>query len=98
MIMEFEELVEIFGVFKKLHTSTVDRDKTIFYRDVRNMHGVLSITNFDGSIDNFKLGLISHMSLSSWDGLLVQYDTLNGRKMFPYRLMNIRNVEIKFIK
>ena len=58
----------------------------------------MSITNFDGQVDNFKLELISHMSLSSWDGLLVQYDTLNGRKMFPYRLMNIRNVEIKFIK
>lgn len=96
--MEFEELVETFGVLRKLHTSTVHNDKTIFYRDMNTRKGVMSITNFDGQVDNFKLELISHMSLSSWDGLLVQYDTLNGRKMFPYRLMNIRNVEIKFIK
>lgn len=96
--MEFEELVETFGVLRKLHTSTVHNDKTIFYRDLNSKKGVMSITNFDGQVDNFKLELISHMSLSSWDGLLVQYDTLNGRKMFPYRLMNIRNVEIKFIK
>lgn len=96
--MEFEELVETFSVLRKLHTSTVHNDKTIFYRDLNSKKGVMSITNFDGQVDNFKLELISHMSLSSWDGLLVQYDTLNGRKMFPYRLMNIRNVEIKFIK
>lgn len=94
--MEFDEIVEIFGVFKKLHTSNVHNDKTIFYRDVRNMHGVLSITKSDGSMDNFKLSLISHMSLSSWDGLLIQYDSLDGRKMYPYRLMNIRNIEVRF--
>ena len=96
MIMEFDEVVEIFGVFKKLHTSNMPNDKTIFYRDVKNMHGVMSITNFDGSMDNFKLSLISHMSLSSWDGLLIQYDSLDGRKMYPYRLMNVRNIDVRF--
>ena len=80
MIMEFDEVVEIFGVFKKLHTS----------------NSVMSITNFDGSMDNFKLSLISHMSLSSWDGLLIQYDSLDGRKMYPYRLMNVRNIDVRF--
>ena len=94
--MEFDEVVEIFGVFKKLHTSNMPNDKTIFYRDVKNMHGVMSITNFDGSMDNFKLSLISHMSLSSWDGLLIQYDSLDGRKMYPYRLMNVRNIDVRF--
>lgn len=96
--MEFEELVEIFSVFKKLHTSTVDKDKTIFYRDMNTRKGVMSITNFDGVVDNFKLELISHMSLSSWDGLLIQYDSLDGRKMYPYRLMNVREVGVAFDK
>ena len=96
--MEFEELVEVFSVFKKLHTSVVDKDKTIFYRDLNARKGVMSITNFDGTVDNFKLELISHMSLSSWDGLLVQYDSLDGRKMYPYRLRNIREVGVAFDK
>lgn len=95
--MEFEEIVEIFGVFKKLHTSNAPNDKTIFYRDVRNMHGVMEVTNFDESIDKFDLSLISHMSLSSWDGLLIQYDSLDGRKMYPYRLMNVKDIEIKLL-
>ena len=94
--MEFEELVESFSVFRKLHTSEVGRDKTIFYRDLNNRRGVMNITNFDGVVDSFKLELISHMSLSSWDGLLIQYDSLDGRKMYPYRLMNVRGVEIVF--
>ena len=96
--MEFEELVETFGVLRKLHTSTVGKDKTIFYRDLNTRKGVMSITNFDGQVDNFKLELISHMSLSSWDGLLIQYDSLDGRKMYPYRLMNIRDVVVEFDK
>lgn len=96
--MEFDELVEIFSVFKKLHTSNVPNDKTIFYRDVKSMNGVMNITNFDGSVDSFKLSLISHMSLSSWDGLLIQYDSLDGRKMYPYRLMNVRDVGVVFDK
>ena len=45
--MDFEEVVEIFGVFKKLHTSNVPNDKTIFYRDVKNMNGVMKIILFD---------------------------------------------------
>lgn len=96
--MEFEELVETFGVLRKLHTSTVHNDKTIFYRDLNSKKGVMSITNFDGQVDNFKLELISHMSLSSWDGLLIQYDSLDGRKMYPYRLRNVRDVVIEFDK
>lgn len=94
--MDFEEVVEIFGVFKKLHTSNVQNDKTIFYRDVKNMKGNMSLFLFDDNVDSFKLELISHMSLSSYDGLLIQYDTLDGRKMYPYRLMNIKNISIEF--
>ena len=93
--MDFEDVVEVFGVFKKLHTSNVPTDKVIFYRDVGNMHGLLKIVNFDDSVDEFKLGLISHMSLSSYDGLLIQYDGLDGRRMYPYRLINIKDIEIK---
>lgn len=96
--MEFEELVETFGVLRKLHTSTVNNDKTIFYRDLNTRKGVMSITKFDGEVDYFKLELISHMSLSSWDGLLIQYDSLDGRKMYPYRLRNVRDVVIEFDK
>lgn len=92
--MDFEETVELFGVFKKLHTSNVPNDKTIFYRDVKNMNGVMNITLSDDTMDSFKLGLISHMSLSSYDGLLIQYDTLDGRRMYPYRLMNIKEISI----
>ena len=94
--MKFEDLVETFGVLKKLHTSNVDRDKIIFYRDFANKKGVMKITLIGGGVDTFRLELISHMSLSSWDGLLVQYDTLDGRKMFPYRLLNIKDVSIVF--
>lgn len=93
--MDFEELVEIFGVFKKLHTSNVPKDKIIFYRDVRNMKGLMKIVKFDGTVDEFKLNLISHMSLSSYDGLLIQYDSLDGRRMFPYRLINIKDISIE---
>ena len=96
--MDFDDLVETFGVLRKLHTSTVGRDKTIFYRDLNNRKGVLTIIKFDGQIDEFKLELISHMSLSSWDGLLIQYDSLDGRKMYPYRLLNIRDVVVEFDK
>lgn len=94
--MDFEEVVEVFGVFKKLHTSNVQNDKTIFYRDVKNMNGRMYISLFDDKVDVFKLDLISHMSLSSYDGLLIQYDTLDGRKMYPYRLMNIKEINIDF--
>ena len=92
--MDFEEVVELFGVFKKLHTSNVPNDKIIFYRDVGNMKGLMKIVKFDDTIDEFKLELISHMSLSSYDGLLIQYDTLDGRRMYPYRLMNIKEINI----
>ena len=92
--MEFNDIIELFSVFKKLYTSKLDNDKTIFYRDVNNVHGKMRITRFDGGVDVFKLELVSHMSLSSWEGLLVQYDSLDGRKMFPYRLLNIRNIEL----
>ena len=94
--MKFEDIVEVFGVFKKLHTSNVSNDKTIFYRDVKNMKGIMSVTLFDDTVDVFKLDLISHMSLSSYDGLLVQYDSLDGRKMYPYRLMNIKSISVEF--
>ena len=92
--MDFEELIEIFGVFKKLHTSNVPNDKIIFYRDVNNMKGTMSILLSNDKKDTFKLNLISHMSLSSYDGLLIQYDTLDGRRMYPYRLMNIKEINI----
>lgn len=92
--MNFDEVVEIFGVFKKLHTSNVNKDKTIFYRDVKNMNGKMSIKLFDDKVDVFKLDLISHMSLSSWDGLLIQYDSLDGRKLYPYRLNNVKDIII----
>ena len=94
--MDFEEVVEIFGVFKKLHTSNVSNDKTIFYRDVNSLKGTMSIVLFDDTVDSFKLDLISHMSLSSYDGLLIQYDSLDGRKMFPYRLMNVKSIGVVF--
>lgn len=93
--MNFDEITELFEVFKKLHTANQGNDKTIFYKDVSNMNGVMSITNFDGSVDNFKLSLISHMSLSKWDGLLIQYDSLDGRKMYPYRYDNIREITVE---
>lgn len=92
--MEFKDVVELFTVFRKLHTSTVNDDKTIFYRDVNNMHGSMTVHGLDGSCDVFDLRLISHMSLSSWDGLLVQYDTLDGRRMYPYRLLNVKDISI----
>lgn len=92
--MNFDEITELFEVFKKLHTANQGKDKTIFYKDVSNMNGVMSITNFDGSVDNFKLNLISHMSLSKWDGLLIQYDSLDGRKMYPYKYDIIRDINI----
>lgn len=93
-IMNFDEITELFEVFKKLHTANQGIDKTIFYKDVSNMNGVMSITNFDGSVDNFKLSLISHMSLSKWDGLLIQYDSLDGRKMYPYKYDIIKDINI----
>lgn len=96
--MEFEELIDTFSVLRKLHTSNVGKDKTVFYRDLNNRKGKMRISKFDGETDVFKLELISHMSLSSWDGLLVQYDSLDGRKLFPYRLRNIRDVVIEFDK
>lgn len=96
--MEFDDLVETFGVLRKLHTSVIGKDKTIFYRDLNTKKGIMRVTKADGHADLFKLELISHMSLSSWDGLLVQYDTLDGRKMYPYRLMNIRDVVVEFDK
>lgn len=92
--MEFKEIVEIFTVFKKLHTSREPKDETIFYRDVNNLNGTMTITQRDGDSETFKLNLISHMSLSSYDGLLIQYDTLDGRKMYPYRLLNIKTIII----
>ena len=92
--MNFDEITELFEVFKKLHTANQGNDKTIFYKGVGNMNGVMSITNFDGSVDNFKLSLISHMSLSKWDGLLIQYDSLDGRKMYPYKYDIIRDINI----
>lgn len=96
--MEFNEVTEIFEVFKKLHTANQGKDKTIFYRDVKNMHGTMTITNFDESKDTFKLELISHMSLNNYDGLLIQYDSLDGRKMYPYRYINIKDIDIKLEK
>ena len=93
--MDFDEISEIFNVFKKLHTANQGTDKTIFYKDIQNMHGTMVITNFDGSFDIFKLELISHMSLSKWDGLLIQYDSLDGRKMHPYRYNNIKDITIE---
>ena len=96
--MDFEEIVEIFGVFKKLHTANEGNDKTIFYKDINNMNGTMVITNFDSSYDIFKLNLISHMSLSKWDGLLIQYDSLDGRKMYPYRYKNIRDIVVELNK
>ncbi len=93
--MEFKDIIEIFSVFKKLHTSRESNDETIFYKDIKNMNGTMIITKFDNSFDVFKLNLISHMSLSSYDGLLIQYDSLDGRKMYPYRLMNIKDIKVE---
>lgn len=89
--MEFEEIIGIFSVFKKLHTSREPNDETIFYRDIKNMNGTMTINHSDV----FKLNLISHMSLSSYDGLLIQYDSLDGRKMYPYRLINIQDIKVE---
>ena len=96
--MEFNEVVETFEVFKKLHTSNQGKDKTIFYKDIKNMHGTMTITNLDESKDTFKLKLISHMSLNNYDGLLIQYDSLDGRKMYPYRYINIKDIDIRLEK
>ena len=96
--MDFDSIVEIFEVFKKLHTANQGKDKTIFYRDVNNMHGMMVITKFDGSMDVFKLELISHMSLNNFDGLLIQYDSLDGRKLYPYRYLNIKDIEVDLKK
>lgn len=96
--MEFEEVEEIFEVFKKLHTANQGNDKTIFYKDVKSMHGTMVITKFDETYDIFKLELVSHMSLSKWDGLLIQYDSLDGRKMYPYRYNSIKGITVELKK
>ena len=93
--MDFDELCEIFSVFKKLHTANDGNDKTIFYKDINSMNGTMVITNFDNSYDIFKLSLISHMSLSKWDGLLIQYDSLDGKKMYPYKYKNITDIVVE---
>ena len=92
--MEFDELTDIFGVFKKLHTANNGNDKTIFYKDLKNKKGIMSIVKYDNDIDIFKTELISHMSLNNWDGLLIQYDSLDGRKLYPYKLDNIKSIAI----
>ena len=96
--MNYNEIVEIFEIFKKLHTANQGKDKTIFYKEINNMHGLMTITNFDNSFDIFKLELISHMSLNNYDGLLIQYDSLDGRKLYPYKYQNILNIEIELEK
>ena len=92
--MDFKEVSEVFTVFKKLHTANQGDDKTVFYRDVKNMNGVMSIVLTDESVDEFKLNLISHMSLSKYDGLLIQYDSLDGRKLYPYRYNVISDIVV----
>lgn len=92
--MDFDDVCDVFVVFKKLHTANQGNDKTIFYKDVGSMNGVMCITGFDGSVDEFDLSLISHMSLSKWDGLLIQYDSLDGRKLFPFKYRNIKEISV----
>ena len=93
--MDFKEISEKFEVYKKLHTANQGDDKTIFYKEVSKMNGTMSITKFDDTVDVFKLSLISHMSLSKWDGLLIQYDSLDGRKLYPYRYNIIKEINIE---
>ena len=93
--MEFKEVAETFTVFKKLHTANNGNDRTIFYKDLKSKKGVMDIVKFDDTIDIFKTELISHMSLNNWDGLLIQYDSLDGRKLYPYKLDNIKNIAIE---
>lgn len=92
--MEFNDIVDVFTVFKKLHTANKGDDKTIFYKEIKNKKGTLTITRADGLDDVFKTELISHMSLNNYDGLLIQYDSLDGRKLYPYPLNNIKNVGV----
>ena len=96
--MDFKEITEQFEVFKKLHTANQGKDKTIFYRDIKNMKGTMTITKYDNTEDIFKLELISHMSINNYDGLLVQYDSLDGRKMYPYRYNDITDISIELDK
>ena len=96
--MEFDEICDIFSVFKKLHTANQSKDKTIFYKNVNSMNGIMKVTKFDDAVDMFKLELISHMSLNNYDGLLIQYDSLDGRKMYPYRFNTIQDIKIELNK
>lgn len=96
--MDFDDICEVFSVFKKLHTANQGKDKTIFYKDVKNLNGVMTIAKFGDTYDIFKLNLISHMSLNNYDGLLIQYDSLDGRKLYPYRLMNIKEIIVELNK
>lgn len=96
--MDFDEIIEQFEVFKKLHTANQGKDKTIFYNDVKNTKGTMTVTKYDNTEDIFKLELISHMSINNYDGLLIQYDTLDGRKMYPYKYNNITSINIKLDK
>lgn len=96
--MDFESVCEEFEVFRKLHTANQGKEKTIFYKDVKNMSGTMTIVNFNDVSDVFKLNLISHMSLNNYDGLLIQYDSLDGRKLYPYRYQNIKSITVDLIK
>lgn len=92
--MDFEEVLNELSVLKKFHTADKNKDKTIFYRGEDNLNGFLNVTRFDGVVDTFELRLISLMSLSKWEGLLIHYDSLDGRKLYPYRYNSIRDISV----
>ena len=93
--MEFEEVETKLGVFKKLHTAYKHINKTVFYDMSKNPQGKMIITRYNDLDDVFDMELISHMSLNRYDGLLVQYDQLSGRKMFPYKFNDIKSIEFE---
>ena len=90
--MDFEDVETELSVFKKLHTAYKHINKTVFYDMSKNPRGKMIITRYNGLDDVFDMKLINHMSLNRYDGLLIQYDSLDGRKMFPYRFNDIKDI------
>lgn len=94
--MEFKDVVKELGVLKKLHTANQGKNKTIFIKGTDNPNGKLVITRFDGETETYDLHLINLLSLNNWDGLLIHYDSLEGRKLYPYKFKHIREIRVDF--
>ena len=92
--MNFKEVSDELSVLRKFHTCN-GKDKTVFYRGLDNVDGELRVKTFlNSEFDVFELKNISLLSLSRNDGLLIHYDTFDGRKLYPYRFMNIESVNV----